>query len=102
MYSIIMRTTFSIDPDLAPKIKALVKRKKDPLRKVLNDLIRAAIGATAEQPRAGFQVKSAKLGLKTGIDPLSLNSLYDELECESQELGSSLNSKGLGRKGPKS
>ena len=82
MYCITMRTTFTLDSDLIPKIKALVQRKKDPMRKVLNDLIRAAIGAELKPEIRGFEVKSLKLQLKPGYDPTKLNSLYDELESE--------------------
>lgn len=77
-----MRTTFSIDPDIVPKLKALVRRKKDPMRKVLNDLIRAAIGMESGSAPRGFKVKSQNLKLKTGYDPASLNSLYDDLAIE--------------------
>ena len=82
MYCHMMRTTFGLDPDLVPKLKALVKRKKEPLRKVLNDLIRAAIGAELGEAPRGFVVESRNLGLKTGYDPRSLNVLFDELETE--------------------
>lgn len=77
-----MRTTFSIDPDIVPKLKALVRRKKDPMRKVLNDLIRVAIRLEVEGAPPGFEVISKNLKLKTGYDPSKLNTLYDELEAE--------------------
>lgn len=77
-----MRTTFTLDADLVPKLKALLRRKRDPMRKVLNDLIRAAIGAELNYEAPSFKVNSFKLKLKTGFDPLKLNSAYDELESE--------------------
>jgi hypothetical protein len=77
-----MRTTFTIDADLVPKIKSLVRRKKNPMRKVLNDLIRAAIGAEVTPRVRPFEVKSAKLGLKIGYDLMKLNSVFDELESD--------------------
>jgi len=77
-----MRTTFSIDPDIVPKLKALVRRKKDPMRKVLNDLIRVAIGIELGTTPRGFDVKSQNLKLRTGYDPTTLNAIYDELEVE--------------------
>jgi len=80
MHSITVRTTFTIDPDIVPKLKALVRRKKDPMRKVLNDLIRAAIGADLKTGACDFNVDSSALKLRPGYDPTKLNSLYDELE----------------------
>lgn len=77
-----MRTTFSIDPDLVPRLKALVRRKNDPMRKVLNDLIRMAIGMELDSEPRGFMVRSQKLKLRTGYDPASLNSLSDDLAVE--------------------
>ena len=75
-----MRTTFTIDADIVPKLKQLVRRKRDPMRKVLNDLIRAAIGAELKEEAPVFEVKSVNLGLRTGLDPAKINSLFDELE----------------------
>ena len=80
-----MRTTFSIDPDIVPKLKALVRRKKDPMRKVLNDLIRVAIGLEHSESPRGFEVKSEDLGLKAGYDAVGFNSLYDDLELEAMD-----------------
>jgi hypothetical protein len=82
MYYHQMRTTFAIDDDLLPRIKILVQRKKQPLRKVLNDLIRASIGAELGAPPPPFEVRSRNLGLHTGFDPDRLNSLVDEIESD--------------------
>jgi len=72
-----VRITFTIDSGLVPKLKALVRRKKDPLRKIINDLLRVAINIESKSTPRGFKVKSYYLKLKDGYDPLSLNSLDD-------------------------
>lgn len=77
-----MRTTFTLDDDLVPKLKLLMRRKKQPLRKVINDLLKAAIHLEAKDTAPLFIVKSCNLGLKAGYDPTKFNSLYDELETE--------------------
>lgn len=77
-----MRTTFSIDPEILPKLKAIVRRKREPMRKVLNDLIRVAIGMELGAVTREFKVESCNLKLRVGYDPTSFNSLYDEIETE--------------------
>jgi len=52
------------------------------MRKVINELLRVAICIELKSAPRGFEVKSYDLKLKAGYDPLSLNSLYDELELD--------------------
>ncbi|MGE0006301.1 MAG: hypothetical protein AB7S92_11980 [Parvibaculaceae bacterium] len=74
-----MRTTLTLDEDVAAKLKAESRRAGRPFREVLNDTLRRGLASrrvTAQQP--SFKVKARDLGnLKPG---LSLDSVADLLE----------------------
>ena len=79
-----MRTTLTIDDDVAQMLKDLSRERGTSFRSVVNDVLRRGL-STGEKPpgdRERFQVKSARRGFRAGIDPLKLNQLVDELESE--------------------
>lgn len=78
-----MRTTLSIDDDLAESIENLRKRKNLSLREAVNRLLRMGLQTLetnrASRPYTGEVFNSA---LQAGIDPNRMNQLADELETE--------------------
>jgi hypothetical protein len=83
VYDAFVRTSFSPDPDVETKIKALVRTSSKSMNRVINDLLRQALaGQVAPVEVKRYQVKPFPLGLKAGIDPLRLNQLVDEVEDE--------------------
>ena len=78
-----MRTTLTLEPDVAEKLKRTIQKRKQPLKTVINDLLRSALKAPPEPPRKPFVVKPFNMGgYMPGIDRNKLNSLVDELEIE--------------------
>jgi len=73
-YDVIMRTTLTLDPDVSQALKPLLSRSK--LKPLINDLLRSSLGINKKKSRTKLPTYS--LGLKRGIDPVSLNKLYDE------------------------
>ena len=79
-----MRTTLSIDDDIARALKNLSRERGASLKSVVNDVLRRGL-TTGEKPPAArerFHVMSAARGFQPGIDTLKLNQLADELEIE--------------------
>ena len=79
-----MRTTLTIDDDLAESIERLRQERQTGFRQVVNDLLRN--GLLAEQMRPvprPYSCPTFRSGLRPGIDPARLNQLVDELEVES-------------------
>ncbi len=78
-----MRTTLTLDDDVAALLREEAHRSKRPFKQVVNQAIRlglrAASGPTEPRP---FRVRARRLGLRPGIDPTKLNQLADELETE--------------------
>ena len=78
-----MRTTLTIDDDLAGLLKRLARELGLPFKEVVNRTIRAGLGEQV-RPRGGAVPKTIphSFGLRPGIDPDKLNQLADEIEAE--------------------
>ena len=78
-----MRTTLTLDPDVAERLNGEVRRTGKSLKSVVNDAIRLGLGLTTKRRRGPrYKVQPHALGLRPGIDPDRLNQLADELEVE--------------------
>lgn len=79
-----MRTTLTIDDDLATALKDRARDGRQSFKAVVNEVIR--VGLTADEKpitgRVPFKVVSSRRGFLPGIDPLKLNQLVDELEVD--------------------
>ncbi len=79
-----MRTTLTLDDDVAGILHEKARLRGIPFRQVVNDLLRAGIAVDGAAPRRRKRLKVVgwPLGLRPGIDPTKLNQLVDELEVE--------------------
>ena len=78
-----MRTTLTLDADVARTLKAMVRTRQASFKEVVNDALRAGLGLqTKRAARARFVVKPHSAGFAPGIDPHKLNKLAAELEDE--------------------
>jgi hypothetical protein len=77
-----MRTTLTLEPDVALRLKRRVQLRKISLKEAVNQALRAGLKVTEEPPPPQFKVEPFACGLKPGIDPDKLNQLLDELEVE--------------------
>jgi hypothetical protein len=76
-----VRTTLSLDEDVAGRLKAEVRRSGKPFKEVVNEYLRQALAArTNDRPRQPpFRVQARDLGaLRPG---LSLDNIGDLLEA---------------------
>ncbi|NOX98213.1 MAG: DUF2191 domain-containing protein [Verrucomicrobia bacterium] len=79
-----MRTTLTIDDDIAQSVENLRNRKNLSLRDAINQLLRAGLQAVEKRSSSRpYHGPVFSLGeLKPGIDPNRMNQLADELEAE--------------------
>ncbi len=78
-----MRTTLTLDPDVAERLAGETRRTGKSPQTLVNDAIRLGLGLTGRPPKAPrFTVKPHAFGLRPGIDPDRLNQLVDELEVD--------------------
>lgn len=77
-----MRTTVTLDEDVAQRVDQEVRRRGKSVKAVVNDTLRAGLRMAGEaQALPPFRVEAQDLGLRPGIDPDKLNQLVDELEA---------------------
>lgn len=78
-----MRTTLTLDDDLAGLLKRRARTPGVPFKEAVNRAIRSGLGEAA-RPRRGAAPKTIphSFGLRPGIDADKLNQLADELESE--------------------
>jgi hypothetical protein len=77
-----MRTTLTIEPDVAQQIRRRMAQKKLPLKSVVNEALRAGLSSVEKEKKARFVVEPHSCKFKAGIDMDKLNQLADELEAE--------------------
>ena len=78
-----MRTTLTLEPDVAQKLKRRMAERKIPLKTAVNEALRVGLAKTAEVRRSKFKVEPfASGGFQPGIDRNKLNQLLDQMDVE--------------------
>lgn len=78
-----MRTTVTLEPDLAKKVKALAHRRGLSFKQALNEVIRRGLTRPVQKgAQTKYTVHPHMGGFRPGIDPGKLNQLVDQLEVE--------------------
>ena len=76
-----MRTTLTIDDDVAAKLKAEVRRGGKSFRETVNEVLRRGLMARkAAQADPPFRVEARDLGLRPGISLDNIGELLDLIE----------------------
>jgi hypothetical protein len=60
-----VRTTLTLDDDVAVLLRRLVERRREPAKKIVNEAMRAGLAALAETPRSSrrrYRVRPVSLG----------------------------------------
>jgi predicted transcriptional regulator len=83
-HDVFMRTTLTLDDDLARKLKELARSTDRKFKEVVNDAIRKglSLGEPPATEQERFVVRAEACGFRAGVDPTKLNQLYDDLEME--------------------
>ncbi len=78
-----MRTTVTLDADVAAKLKKLAHLNRRTFKATLDEVLRRGLAAqeraAAQSP---FVVEPHAGGFRPGVDPARLNQLADQLEAE--------------------
>jgi hypothetical protein len=79
-----MRTTLTLDDDVAAKLKDFARRKRVPFKQAVNAALRRGLVAPAGRAigKRRVRVEIFDSPFRPGVDPLHLNQLADELEVE--------------------
>ena len=77
-----MRTTLTIDDDIADALKEQAKLLERPFKQVVNDILRRGLSpASIREPAPEYRIVPNRSQLVPGVDPLKLNQLDDELQA---------------------
>ena len=76
-----MRTTLTLDDDIADALKERARLLDRPFKQVVNDALRRGMSLAGGEERTAYRVRPHRSGFKPGVDPLRLNQLNDELEA---------------------
>ncbi len=82
-----MRTTLTLDPDVAQRLKARMAEEGLSLKQAVNEALRAGLGRDSRQEPVKFRVEPHPCLFRPGIDLDKLNQLADELEAEAGREG---------------
>jgi len=78
-----MRTTLTLDPDVASRLETEMRRSGDGMKAVVNRALRLGLGMTGKPVvPAPFVVEPHAFGVRPGTDLDRLNQLVDELEAD--------------------
>jgi hypothetical protein len=78
-----MRTTLTLDPDVAQKVKRTMARTGQSLKATVNAGLRIGLAESkARAERTRFRVEPHASGFFPGIDRDRMNQLADQLEAE--------------------
>ena len=78
-----MRTTLTLDDDLAQSLKERARLLDLPFKQVVNDALRRGLSpSSSDASPAPYRVVPNASGLVPGVDPLKLNQVYDQLKAE--------------------
>jgi len=82
MYSHHMRTTLTLDPDVAEKLRQAGKSGNKTQREIINEALQRGLGGGTAARRKPFRVKAHASAYCPGIDRLRLNQIADDLATE--------------------
>ena len=77
-----MRTTFTLDDDVARLVADAVHRERRPMKQVVNEALRHALTSPAVRGEP-YHLTPHESAVRPGFDIAGFNKLVDELEDES-------------------
>ena len=77
-----MRTTLSLDSDVAQRLRQELASGKKSFKEVVNERLRLGLGLKKAKQRPPFRVKPHSSAYLPGVDRTKFNQLVDELQVE--------------------
>lgn len=81
-----MRTTLTLDPDVAARAKKGAATLKKPFRDVINEALRVGLDTVLQPPAAKpYRTRARPLGLRTGFSYDNISELLARAEGEDHQ-----------------
>jgi len=75
-----LRTTVTLDPDLAAKLRVLARERGISLKEAVNSTLRRGLTSADGNSQGRYQLRSRRLGLRSSVDLEHALRLAGELE----------------------
>jgi len=75
-----MRTTLTLDEDVAAKVRAEMRRTGRSFKQTINEVLRAGLHARPPKSARPFVVRSRPLRARSGLDYDNIGELLEQLE----------------------
>ena len=76
-----MRTTLTLDDDIAAKLRAEVRRSGKPFKEVVNQTLRTGLNSLSQAKAfPPYRVKARNLGLKPGFSYDNIGELLEQVD----------------------
>ena len=78
-----MRTTLTIEDDLAQKLKTVANRQRKSFKEVVNQALRRGLAPSRDKSSVGkIKLKTRKLTYGKGVDEVKIKELLDDVDVE--------------------
>ena len=77
-----MRTTVTLDPDVAELLREAAHRTRHSFKEELNSAIRRGLETVPKQRRGAFRIHPVAMGVRAGVDPARLADAGDDAEVD--------------------
>jgi hypothetical protein len=77
-----MRTTLTLDPDVAEQIRREMRQRGKGLKAVVNEALRRGLCLERTREAETFRVIAQDFGVVPGLDLDRMNQMVDELEAD--------------------
>ena len=78
----VMRTTLTIDDDVAARLKELAHRRRASFKETVNAVLRRGLSAQDRTDAEPYETDVFRSGFRPGVDIARLNQLSDHLEVD--------------------
>ena len=76
-----MRTTLTLDDDVAAKLRSEARRTGRPFKELVNEHLRRSLNTPAKAAREKpFRIHARNLGLRPGLDYDNIGELLEQIE----------------------
>lgn len=75
-----MRTTLTLDDDVAARLKSEMRRSGASLKQAVNDALRRGLQRSKREPLEPFEIRARPLGLRPGLNYDKVGDLLDQIE----------------------
>ena len=75
-----MRTTLTLDDDVAAQLRDAARKTGKPFRQVVNEALRTGLNASQPSKRKKFVVRARPMGLAPGLSYENIGELLEQIE----------------------